>query len=227
MRTRPKAVFGYAMGWVITICFVVLFSVIFSFVGTIICAALAGMMMGAARLPWWQSFALSMVFPGVISTTLRITRTELPAGQIVFVAMLCFAIFWVIYFALRALTAQEKVQSAEARRASTRVRVSPRQTSTGVARPAPGCASGCGNGADTGLPAVSLQMLQGTWFARNGSPDTLHHRAIEISQDTLVVRLTDSQGQEQCLARGHLRICQGCILGITGQQLDPEAQVCI
>jgi len=227
MKARPKAVLGYVVGWMITICFVVLFTVIFSFVGTIICAALAGMMMGAARLAWWQSLALSMVFPGVISTTFRITRTELPASQIVFVAVLCFAIFWVIYFALRALTSQEKAQSAGPRRTTSRVQVSAAQTSTSVVRPAVVCTSASANVMDRGLPGVSLQMLQGTWFARNGSSDPQHHKAIEISQDTLIVRLTDGHGQEQCLAQGHLRICPGCILGITGQQLDLEAQISI
>jgi len=232
MNARSKAVLGYVVGWLITICFVVLFTLIFSFVGTLICAALAGMMMGAARLRWWQSFTVSLVFPAVASITFCVTRATLPAGKIALISTLCFAVFWVIYFALWGLTSHEHAQAAAARRVPAPAQPRGRQQAQALVQPAgPMCGTPPLNAMSTAGPELNLQMLQGTWLARNGSPEHSHVRkAIEISEDSLVVRLTDGDGRVQCLATGRVRICPGCILAVIepqGELPDPAAQVCI
>jgi len=232
MNARPKAVLGYVVGWLTTIGFVVLFTLIFNFVGTIICAALAGMMMGAARLRWWQSFLVSLVSPGVIAVAFLVTKAALPVGQILFLSALCFAIFWVIYFALWALSSHE--HTASSKEAGMPTRVPPSTLATPLpftGQTPPVCLVAAGTAASMASPALDLQMLQGTWLARNGSQASPHpQKALEISEDNVVLRLTDSQGHVQSLAAGHLRICAGCILAVIGKPglgLDSETQVSI
>ncbi len=210
------------MGWVLTVCFVVLFTIIFSFVGTLICAALAGMMMGAARLSWWQSLTLSMLFPGVISSYFRITRAELPASQVFFISALCFGIFWIIYLALWALTSHER-RGVPADKSLAKVAGRPAGGSPGAegsgtvpavravtsalsqAEPAP---------ADV-VSVVTLATLQGKWLDGSlGSESGNGHRRMEITDNTIMVSLTDERGQVH-LAKAHLKLCAHCVFGIS------------
>lgn len=217
MNARPKAILGYVVGWLLTVCFVVLFTVIFSFVGTLICAALAGMMMGAARLCWWQSLTLSMLFPGVISGYFRVTKAELPATQVLFLSALCFAIFWIIYLALWGLTSHERrgtAASKPAKAAGRPAAAAPAAEASALARAvlAPESAP-----ADA-VPAVTLAALQGKWLDGTAGPQSGNgHRRMEINDDTIVVSLVDDCGKVHS-AKAHLRLCAHCVFGIYPDQ---------
>ncbi len=228
MHASPKAVCGYVVGWLIVIFFVVLFSIIFSFVGTIICAAAAGMMMGAARLPWWHSAALSAVFPAVISTVFRVTKAELPFRQVVFVSILCFGIFWVIYFALWALTAQEKSHAA--------ARLAPRAARTGTssrqAKNQQDPLRTASSSEAAAEPELTLAMLQGGWFANNSASDHGSKRkTMEICNDTITVNLSDSNGHVWPLGRAQFRLNGHAILALDTAEhpvhQDPDEEVSI
>ena len=70
---------------------------LFTFLGTITCAVLAGMMMGAFKGAKWFSVSVSLVFPGVIFGMARGRRVELMPQQIVLLAAFASASFWVTY----------------------------------------------------------------------------------------------------------------------------------
>ncbi len=109
MSLRPiKLAVQYILGACAIAFFVTLLSFIFSFLGTIFCAALAGMMFGSIRSLRWQSAALSCLFPVVIVTLLRSTNAALPASQIAFLGAACFATFWAAYGAGVLLTRSER-----------------------------------------------------------------------------------------------------------------------
>lgn len=220
MNARPKAILGYVVGWLLTVGFVVLFTIIFSFVGTLICAALAGMMMGAARLSWWQSLTLSMLFPGVISSYFRVTKAELPAGQVLFLSALCFAIFWLIYLALWGLTSHERRGAAASKPAKAGW---PAAGAAVVEAAGPARAVLSPESAATdAVPGLTLAALQGKWLDGCGDPQSGNgHRRMEIKDDTIMVSLVDDRGREH-LAKAHLKLCAHCVFGISPE----KAPVC-
>jgi hypothetical protein len=222
VSVRPKIVAGYVLGWFLIVFFVVLLTLIFSFLGTIICAALAGMMMGAARLPRLQSLLLSVVFPGVLASVLVITRAELPGRQILFLSLLCLGIFWVIYLAISALVAQEK---AERDRSQSQSAASPAHLSQGspmsaverTARPRAG--------------ELTLDALEGKWLAQSSrSPTSNQQKVLEISRESLVLSLTSPSGQVQFCGQARLSLCDGSMVIATGHadsHGQSDTSVCI
>jgi hypothetical protein len=236
MKANFKAVVGYAIGWCLTIGFVVLLTFIFSFLGTIICAALAGMMVGAARLGRWPSLALSLVFPGVISTVLGMSRADLAPRQIVGLSVLCCGIFWVIYAAVFALVSQEgKEQKQRAERAAGSAIGRTKDQSQRLGRDA-GMGSQAYSRSVPGVPATSpcraftLDALQGKWRAEANGSKTDRCRTLEIEQDRMVLSMTDTSG-EVFVARAGLKVCAGSLLTLATSveqgNLDPDAQVSI
>ncbi len=228
MNARVKAVIGYAVGWTVIIFFVVLLTLIFSFVGTLICAALAGMMMGAARLPRWQSLTMSLVFPAVISTVLRVSRAELAGRQIVFLSVLCFVVFWAIYSAVYLLVGQEQSQrAADARRTTggqcTRV-ARPGGLRTSEEAGATRCSS-------RGDAALTLEDLEGKWLQQgswrgNGAAN----RELEIADRTLVLRVLDARGQVRFKAKADVQLEPGPVLAIGNKHqnsIEEGSQFCI
>jgi len=88
--------------------FVALLSFIFSFLGNIFCAALAGMMLGALRTHKWQSIPVSLLFPFVLLVLLRGMKAELDARQIVVLSLASFSAFWLTYGAAAMLFFAER-----------------------------------------------------------------------------------------------------------------------
>src|SRR5581483_4112244 len=98
----------HAGAWGIVLAFVALLTVIFSFLGTLFCAALGGMMMGATRASKRFALIFSLLCSGVLLGVLRSQRTELAAKQVTILAMLCLAAFWFLYVVSLSLVAFEK-----------------------------------------------------------------------------------------------------------------------
>src|SRR5260370_35897434 len=98
MSLRPiKTAVQYLLGAAAIALFVSLLTFIFSFLGTIFCAALAGMMLGAFKNLRWQSVPFSFLFPAVIVTVLRVSKAELAANQVLVLALSAFGAFWLTY----------------------------------------------------------------------------------------------------------------------------------
>src|SRR6266853_6679234 len=103
-----KTAVRHIAGLATVIFFVVLLTVIFSFLGAFFCAALGGMMLGSVKLPRWQLGALSLAFPGVLFTVLRAGGTELLTKQILLLSVLCLGTFWLTYLVVRAVIWYER-----------------------------------------------------------------------------------------------------------------------
>ena|SRR5436190_11623553 len=230
MNLRPKAVAGYIIGWGIVIGFVVLLTMIFSFLGTIICAAVAGMMVGAARLPRWPSAGVSLICPGVIVAVLRLSRAELDDRQIIFLALLCFALYWLFYLGLFKLVSTEQVQcNADARsKAKTSLICSDGNHSGAIP-----CQAGTATLAHPAEPAVlTLEAVQGTWIERVSRRYAQRPRILIIKEQTLVLSQVSDRGTMQTLGSGVFKVTAGATTPFCERRaeevlLDLESQVCI
>ena len=187
MNARSRAVVCHLFGWCIIVFFVVLLTVIFSFLGTLICAALAGMMMGSARLSRWYSLLVSLIFPGVVSTVLRISGSELPERQVLMLSLLCFGVFWVICLVMYALVAEEKTSKALPK-------PSPEVEAPEPVKSAP-------------ASELTLESLEGMWLPKSGQLDVSHcQKVLEIQNGTAVLSTFNAEGNVDSRARATLAL---------------------
>src|SRR5271157_4800368 len=98
-----RTVCGHIGGWCAITFFVLLLTFIFSFLGTIFCAVLAGMMLGAMKPHRWYSVPISLLFPVAICLVLRAMKADLPERQINLLSLLCLGAFWLAFFLTAAL----------------------------------------------------------------------------------------------------------------------------
>jgi hypothetical protein len=171
-----KKTIQYVAGGAMLAFFVVLLTLIFSFLGTIICAALAGMMLGAAKLHRWKVVAISLVFPTVIFVVLRAQGADLPERQVLMLSGLCLGTFWLIHAVVAMLIHFErKPHPSAAKGPRTRHQV-------------PGVATGNGH--------FSLQALQGKWLlesSRFSAPG--RRKVLEIREEHLSLRIPKTTGE--------------------------------
>ena len=205
MRAWPLKVAAQYVGGLLTAAiFVVLLSLTFSFLGTIFCAALAGMMLGALRINLWQSLPVSLMFPLVISILLRGMKTELDGRQILIVALACFCVFWLTYVVAAALFFSERKG----------------RSPTGGQLPVrPVCSAGAHEGSSARAPAeraaeapnsmvvFSLEMLDGTWLPEASAQAQLQHRRMTIQKERLTLSVADSTGEVKILALARVKLC--------------------
>lgn len=183
-----------AGGIVITF-FVVLLTLIFSFLGTIICAALAGMMLGAARLSRWLVTAASLLFPSVIFCVLRTTGADLPLQKILMLSGMCLATFWLIYLVVSMMIFYERKAGAAAGNAAKRP----------VRR----------NG------HLSLEALQGKWRPEPSLiPRVESRRVLEIQKESLLLRMPGPTGELRLQAR--VTLTTGNTLPVVVIESQPE-----
>jgi hypothetical protein len=176
----------YAGGCVAIVFFVVLLTLVFSFLGTIFCSILAGMMLGAARQSRWQCLPFSFVFPAVIYGLLHYTRAELSPRQGELLAVLCFCAFWVTYFAGAALISFERKTPPGLKGAA--------EVAAGPAAPEPAV-------------SLTLQELQGQWCWNNGRRNgERSEKVLEIKDDQLALRALGSDGRVRWEAKGAVKL---------------------
>ena len=205
MRTVPlKAAAQYAGGLAIATFFVVLLSLIFSFLGTIFCAALAGMMLGTLRTHKWQSIPVSLLFPLVIFTLLKGMKTELEERQILLVSLACFSVFWLTYGVAAVLFFFERKGPPRAGSPS-QVRSASGARPEGEAVTERASASGAKAPKDNGW--LSLEMLQGDWSPEASAPAQLQKRRMSIQKGQLTLSVADASGQVRILGSAQVKLC--------------------
>ena len=209
MSLRPiKVAVQYLFGACAIAFFVTLLTFIFSFLGTIFCAALAGMMLGAFKNFRWQSLPFSFLFPAVIVGVLRVTRAELAPNQVLVLALAAFGSFWLTYGAAAFLLAFER-KNPPALVAEASLHTAP-----------PTLVPGSYRGGAELLPVVetqpsssrpdselSLEVLEGKWLferpvVHNGCPQ----KVLEISQENAVLSVTEQGGRVSLLARCRVKM---------------------
>jgi hypothetical protein len=194
-----KAAVRYLGCWCAMVFFVVLLTTIFSFLGTIICAVLAGMMMGAAKHRRWQAIPVAVVFPAVIFTMLRSTKAELLGRQVVVLSLLCFGAFWLTYLATSLLLV------FEAKKPVTPAGQEGVPKEPLSAKPAPLAGPPEEGLAEQAERRLALADLQGEWSqplaAHNGDGA---EKTMEIKGDKVLLTARHADGRVRKVAEGQL-----------------------
>jgi hypothetical protein len=188
MSSLPiKTALKHLSAWSILIAFVALLTVIFSFLGTLFCAALGGMMMGATKASKALSFAFSVLCPGILMVTMKSQRTELAERQVLILATLCLAAFWLLYLISTLLAAYEKS--------------GPNSNSTLAEKNL-----GTTNGAVV-TPALRLAELEGKWWSEISAVCGQNQkRILEIREGAMALSTLGPDGRVCSRAQGRLKL---------------------
>jgi hypothetical protein len=211
MKPAPLVIaLKHAGAWSILLAFVALLTVIFSFLGTLFCAALGGMMMGATRASKTIALIFSLLCCGVLLGVLRTERTELAAKQVAVLAVLCLGAFWFLYVVALSLVAFEKNGNSDAGQA-------PKPAASLASRPGE---KGGGSAAVAPTAAVRLEDLDGRWCSEKHAPGCQNpERVLEIHSGSLDLNTLDARGQVCARVQGRLKLLT---LSETGRSNCPE-----
>jgi NADH:ubiquinone oxidoreductase subunit K len=188
MSSLPiKTALKHLSAWSILIAFVALLTVIFSFLGTLFCAALGGMMMGATKASKALSLAFSVLCPGILMVTMKSQRTELADRQVMVLAILCVAAFWLLYVLSLLLVAYEKSG------ATSNSTVAAKNLATV-------------NEAVV-TPALRLAELEGKWLSEiSGGVGQNQKRILEIRESAVALSTLGPDGRVCSRAQGRLKL---------------------
>ena len=188
MSSLPiKTALKHLSAWGILIAFVALLTVIFSFLGTLFCAALGGMMMGATKASKALSLVFSVLCPAILMVTMKSQRTELADRQVMVLAILCLAAFWLLYVLSLLLVAYEKSCA-----------------SSNGALPAKNL--GTANGAVV-TRALRLGELEGKWLSEmSASVGQNQKRILEIREGAMALSTLGPDGRVCSRAQGRLKL---------------------
>jgi hypothetical protein len=196
----------YLGAWGAIVGFVVLLSVIFTFLGTITCAVLAGMMMGAFKGARWFSVSVSLVFPGVVFGMVRSARVELTPSQVIWLGALCFGTFWVTYLVSAFVFFCEQRERKPAKLPAPAL--PPETLAPGGQVAATGCTLAAEPpGSTVPVGEACLGQLQGNWVreaSNTGEPPG--QRIIQIKEAKLELKAVDASGRITLLARGDVTL---------------------
>ena len=196
----------YLGAWGAIVLCVILLSLLFTFLGTITCAVLAGMMMGAFKGAKWFSVSVSLVFPGVIFGMARGARVELAPQQVTLLAALCFGTFWVTYLVSAFVFFCEQKEKKSPKLPAPAL---PDRTAALDAQVA---ATACVPAADLLGSTVTasgscLEHLQGNWVCEASSAgEPRYKKVIQIKEAKLELRTVDASGRTTLLATGDVTL---------------------
>jgi hypothetical protein len=194
-----KSVAKYVIGWCLIVFFVLLLSFIFSFLGTIMCAVLAGMAMGSAKVGRWHSLAVSVIFPGVIFGLLRSCRADLAERQPEVLALICFGAFWAIHAVASVLVRLEHKVPA---RAGTGPAGRP-EASQPTAQPV--------EAAEEAAESLTMEVLEGSWSCAGTERE---RKLMEIKGNQLRLSIIGSRGQVRFRAGAAVQLNGGGPVGV-------------
>jgi hypothetical protein len=179
----------YLGAWGAIVFGVILLSVIFTFLGTITCAVLVGMMMGALKGAKWFSVLVSFVFPAVIFGMVRTTRMELAPQQVVVLGTLCFGTFWGTYLVSAfVFFCEQKERKPAVRQPEKPVQVEPATDPCESIVPA---------------SESDLEQLQGNWVREASSVvESVARQMIQITEARLELKSVDASGRTTLLGAG-------------------------
>lgn len=184
-------------------------TVLFSYVGTICIAILAGMMIASQPQSKALALRVSFIFPIVMLVMLQLWQVELAFSRQLQMAGLSFAMFWAVYLLTLLVTALEaKPQLAEGQggasgaeaardeqgmltRASELPTLTPGGTSQGAAPPGP----------------FSLQALEGQWLCEVvGLDGRRQQKKLLIDGEQFSLDITPLNGEGPTAVRGYLKV---------------------
>lgn len=211
MNAPPIKVCLKSVGlWTLFVSVVVLLTVVFSFLGTISCAVIAGMAMAASRIWNGRVIASSLVFPAVVLTLAHFSKIDLVSNGRLTVATVSFGAFWgtfLLTFLVMLLERRDggrpAMKTADPS-ASTRRQVDG-ESGSGQREVAAGIVTAAN---PAGRPAeLSLQALQGRWSCEVGATNGPSSRKIiEIAGDRFVLSVGNSDGSAQVCGEGVVKL---------------------
>ena len=196
----------YLGAWGAIVLCVILLSLLFTFLGTITCAVLAGMMMGAFKGAKWFSVSVSLVFPGVIFGMARGAKVELAPQQIALLAVLCFGTFWVTYLVSAFVFFCEQKDRKSARPPAPASQDETLAQAGQIAATGRIVAAEALGSTELGRESC-LEQLQGAWVCEaSGTGHSLCKRVIQIKESKLELKTVDASGRITLLARGDVTL---------------------
>jgi len=180
-----RLMFSQTALWVVLVVVVGLLTLLFSLLGTISCAVIIGVMMGASRRWRWQSIPISITFPAVIVALSRVSKTELDWPHTIKMASLCFGVFWATHVATFLLMFFE------------------RQPESPTSNKSPPAASSAEQVKQEAVAGCSLEDLRGTWICETTARDgERQEKILTISEDEFSVSQKTPDGKRRLLTKG-------------------------
>jgi len=205
-----RLVFNQMALWAVLVAVVGLLTLLFSLLGTISCAVIVGVMMGASRRWRWQTLPISIVFPAVIVTLSRVSKTELDWRQTMQMALLCFGVFWATHLVTYLLMFLERPPENPAPNNS--------RTTTSASEPTkPAKVAQC-----------CFEDLRGKWHCETTAPDgQTQERIMTIGENEFSLSQKTPDGQRRLIAQGKVEWVgtrQPKALVIHGSEGDVESK---
>jgi len=179
-----RLMFNQMALWAVLVAVVGLLTLLFSLLGTISCAVIVGVMMGASRRLRWQALPISIVFPAVIVSLSQVSKTELDWSHTIKMASLCFGVFWATHVVTYLLMFLERPPESQA---------------TNLPQPATASA---GTTQPDVVAACCLEDLRGKWHCETTAPDgQTQEKIMIIGEHEFSLSQKTGDGQ-RLLARG-------------------------
>jgi hypothetical protein len=163
----------------------VLLTLLFSFLGNLSCAVVAGMILGSGRRWQWDAIPVSLIFPAVILILSHFSKVDVPASKLHLVALVSSGAFWGVMgltFSLRFLERKPD---------------------------APSTPAGASRGREIEAPPASLSLatLSGNWTCETSSaPGAGQSKILSIEEGKFVLTERRLRGRDRVLARGEVMV---------------------
>lgn len=193
MNAMPiKKGLGLMVAWGALAGVTVLLTLLFSILGSLSCAVVAGMILGSTRRWRWDALPVSLVFPAVILALSRCSTFELPATKVYLVAMLTGAAFWMVFGLTLCLRFLERKGGAS-------LSTVPGVTSEAGVATRPDAAA---------TPdRLDLALLRGSWTCEEACPEGLtQNKTLRIEDGKFSLSISKPRRRERVVARGQVRI---------------------
>ena len=177
-------------GWSALAGVTALLTLLFSILGNLSCAVLAGMILGAGRRWQWEAVPLSLVFPAVLLSLSHFSKVELPPSKLWLIALVSMGAFWGVLGLMFVFRSQEKREEKPP--------------------PAAGSLPGSTGIQSTLPPPLDLAAFRGSWTSEeNGAGGNGRVRMLHIEQGRFRLAERNLRGRERVLAQGEVRVETG------------------
>ncbi len=171
--------------WCALVAVTVLLTLLFSILGNLSCAVVAGLILGSVPRSWWKLVSVSLIFPAVILAFSFYSKVELATSKVYLVAMVTGAAFWVVFGLTLGLHLLERKEDA-----SPIIR--------------PGMSGNPGPAVST-IPEFGVAVLRGSWTCEDTAIDGLRQvKTLRIEDGKFSLTISKPRRQECIVARGNV-----------------------
>jgi hypothetical protein len=206
-RNSLSGVGGFIGRGIVLIGVVTLLTLLFSFLGTITCAALAGLMFGMSKKKSWRWSFVSLVFPAVIGAFFYFGKTNMPPQQSILLSLICFGAYWVT-FLLTAAAPYLEQNSASSPVERTALTATSQSKSLAVPHSESRITSPATVSEKARISKLpNLEELQGMWSREATAGERSQCRkTIEVTRNQLTLRILGPDGDVRFVCQGQVRL---------------------